>query len=216
MEERATQAIIPPPTERKSFKKLPIRRFKYDALHKVVRCPAGKFLRRTSRARNGWVYQATTLDCRACVKVKNCVPDSTKVRTVLIVDGYEALTRARRARQHWDEETRHWYDRHKWRVEGVHGEAKTQHGLRRAVRRGLTNVSIQVYLTAAVMNLKRLATHAPHLLRPILYFISVLSTMRFLISRIPELCRRKHPGFAQTNWLKENQGVFQQPRFLNL
>jgi hypothetical protein len=42
-------------------------------------------------------------------------------------------------------------------VEGVHGEAKTQHGLRRAVRRGLANVAIQVYLTAAVMNLKRLA-----------------------------------------------------------
>jgi hypothetical protein len=42
-------------------------------------------------------------------------------------------------------------------VEGVHGEAKTQHGLRRAVRRGLMNVAIQVYLTAAAMNLKRLA-----------------------------------------------------------
>lgn len=47
--------------------------------------------------------------------------------------------------------------RHRWRVEGIHGEAKTQHGLRRAARRGLWTVSIQVYLTAAVMNLKRLA-----------------------------------------------------------
>ncbi len=46
------------------------------------------------------------------------------------------------------------------RVEGVHGEAKTQHGLRRAVRRGMGNVAIQVYLTAAVMNLKRLAAFA--------------------------------------------------------
>ena len=39
----------------------------------------------------------------------------------------------------------------------MHGEAKTQHGLRRAVRRGLANVAIQAYLTAAVINLKRLA-----------------------------------------------------------
>ena len=39
----------------------------------------------------------------------------------------------------------------------MHGEAKTQHGLRRAVRRGLSNVAIQAYLTAAVINLKRLA-----------------------------------------------------------
>ena len=33
----------------------------------------------------------------------------------------------------------------------------TPDSLRRAVRRGLANVAIQVYLTAAVMNLKRLA-----------------------------------------------------------
>jgi hypothetical protein len=37
-------------------------------------------------------------------------------------------------------------------------EAKTQHGLRRADRLGLANVAIQAYLTAAVINLKRLAT----------------------------------------------------------
>ena len=49
---------------------------------------------------------------------------------------------------------------HRNRVEGAHGEAKTQHGLRRAARRGLWNVAIQVYLTAAVMNLKRLAMAA--------------------------------------------------------
>jgi hypothetical protein len=42
----------------------------------------------------------------------------------------------------------------------MHGEAKTQYGLSRAVRRGLDNMSIQAYLTAAVINLKRLATYA--------------------------------------------------------
>ena len=42
----------------------------------------------------------------------------------------------------------------------MHGEAKTQHGLRRAVRRGLSNVAIQAYLTAAVINLKRLVAFA--------------------------------------------------------
>jgi len=77
---------------------------------------------------------------------------------VIIPAGYEALLRARRRRARgWDEATRTAYRRHRWRVEGVHGEAKTQHGLRRAVRRGLANVAIQVYLTAAAMNLKRLA-----------------------------------------------------------
>ena len=63
------------------------------------------------------------------------------------------------------------YTRHKWRVEGIHGEARTQHGLRRAVRRGLANVSIQVYLTAMVMNLKRLTAF-------FCYFLPVWKTKR--------------------------------------
>ena len=39
----------------------------------------------------------------------------------------------------------------------MHGEAKARHGLARAARRGLENVAIQAYLTAAAINLKRLA-----------------------------------------------------------
>ena len=77
---------------------------------------------------------------------------------ILIVEGYEALLRARRRKNRgWDEDTQRVYNRHRVYVEGVHGEGKTQHGLRRALRRGLANVAIQVYLIAAVINLKRLA-----------------------------------------------------------
>jgi IS5 family transposase len=53
------------------------------------------------------------------------------------------------------------YQRHRWRVEGVHGEAKTWHGLARAIRRGLDNMRIQAFLTAAAINLKRLAAAIP-------------------------------------------------------
>jgi hypothetical protein len=88
---------------------------------------------------------------------ERCVPESAQVRTIAIVDGYEALVRARRRKQRgWDADTQGVYNRHRCRVEGVHGEAKTQHGLRRAIRRGLANAAIQVYLTAAVINPKRL------------------------------------------------------------
>ena len=55
----------------------------------------------------------------------------------------------------------------------MHGEAKTQHGLRRAVRRGLANVAIQAYLTAAVINLKRLATYAGGFMRSFFEYIWV-------------------------------------------
>ena len=81
-------------------------------------------------------------------------------RSVLIVDDYPALLRARRRHQRgWDEATRELYSRHRWHVEGVHGRAKSQHGLRRAARRGLCNVQIQSFLTATAMNLKKLALH---------------------------------------------------------
>jgi hypothetical protein len=76
---------------------------------------------------------------------------------VVISDHYPALLRARRRRERWSAEDRRLYQRHRWRSEGFHGEAKTWHGLARAVRRGLDNMRIQAFLTAAAINLKRLA-----------------------------------------------------------
>ena len=69
---------------------------------------------------------------------------------------HPALLRARRRRLRWSEEDRRLHDRHRWRSEGFRGEAKTWHGLGRAARRGLGNMRIQSYLTAAAINLKRL------------------------------------------------------------
>src|SRR4030042_7036864 len=99
----------------------------------------------------GLLKKSTPFDINYC-----CISSTAKVRLVLITDGYECLLRARQRWQKRDENIRDKYKRHKWRVEGIHGEAKTQCGLRRAVRRGLAHVSIQVYLTAMVMNLKRM------------------------------------------------------------
>ncbi len=56
----------------------------------------------------------------------------------------------------------------------MHGEAKTQHGLRRAVRRGLSNVAIQAYLTAAVINLKRLVAFTGLLFAQICVYLGQL------------------------------------------
>ncbi|MCK4625168.1 MAG: transposase [Phycisphaerae bacterium] len=158
LENRGTDGIIPPQSEPKKPKRIPLRRFKYDSRHKIVHCPAGKVLRRSHREVRRWIYRARACDCRDCPLRPRCVPPSGKVRTIAITDGYEALLRARRRKaKGWDEQTRQLYRRHRWRSEGVHGEAKKWHGLGRAIRRGLWNVAIQAYLTAAVMNLKRLA-----------------------------------------------------------
>ncbi|MBT4690923.1 MAG: hypothetical protein HOK21_22865 [Rhodospirillaceae bacterium] len=76
---------------------------------------------------------------------------------VIIKDGHGALLRARRrhGRALWPDIAAR--NRHRGLVEGVHGEAKARHGLRRAMRRGLWNMQIQAWLTATVINLKRLA-----------------------------------------------------------
>lgn len=157
LETRGTEAVIPPQRQPRSRTSMPLMRFKYDQRHGLVRCPRGKILQRKGRVKSGWWYRAKSSECTMCPLKERCVPGSAKNRSVLIVDGYESLLRARRKRRRWDEQTVEKYVRHRWRVEGVHGVSKTQHGLRRAARRGLWNVRIQSYLTAAVMNLKRLA-----------------------------------------------------------
>jgi hypothetical protein len=137
-----------------------MRRFKYDGKQKVVRCPGGKVLRRSSYNSKHWVYRARAADCRACSLRSRCFSEKGSARTIVVSHGYESLLRARRRRVRWNSREFELYNRHRWRAEGAHGEAKTQHGLGRAARRGLWNVAIQSYLTAAVMNLKRLAATA--------------------------------------------------------
>ncbi len=188
LEKTGVDPIIPPNLKISKKKRFPSTRFKYDARHDIVTCPGKQKLRRSSRRGNGWAYRCGSRICQACRYKEECVPDTGKYRTILIVDGYEALLRARRKKQKgWDQKTTDLYHRHKWRVEGAHGEAKTQHGLRRAVRRGLDNVAIQVYLTAAVMNLKRLAA----------FCLAILSNNRF-----------KSSDFGRIQWhLRAIQGI---------
>lgn len=158
LEDRGTDAIIPPQKTGRRGKSIPSRRFKYDAKNQLVKCPGGKLIKKSYRGKNGWIYRAKKAVCVNCRLHDRCIPAPAKCRTIFIVDGYESLLRARRRKlRGWDEKTRDLYNRHRWLVEGVHGESKTQHGLRRAIRRGLDNVAIQAYLTAAVINLKRLA-----------------------------------------------------------
>ena len=160
LESRNIDAVIPPQAENSKPRRIPIRCFKYDAKNKVVKCPGAKILTRCTQDARGWIYRAKSRDCRKCILRQRCVSRTAASRTVLISNGYESLLRARRRHRKGDEKFVTAYGRHRWRVEGMHGEAKTQHGLRRAVRRGLANAAIQAYLTAAVINLKRLAVHA--------------------------------------------------------
>jgi len=160
LEQQNIDAIIPPKNPGKRGKGIPLSKFKYDAKNKIVKCPNNKILTPSTESKLGVTYRAKTKDCRKCRLRAKCFTYTSTSRTVTIVPGYDALLRARRRHKEPDKKFKRIYSRHQWKIEGMHGEAKTQHGLSRAVRCGLANMSIQAYLTAAVINLKRLATHA--------------------------------------------------------
>ena len=154
LERMGIEPVIPAPPERCQGGSIPIRRFKYDEKHHIVRCPGGKKINCTGKNNQGWLFSTSRRDCASCHLKSRCVAKSSGRRSILIVYGYTALLRGRRMK--FKDKMKYFYSRHRACVEGRNGEAKEQHGLRRAARRGLEQVLIQAYLTAVVMNLKRL------------------------------------------------------------
>lgn len=163
LERRDTTAIIPPKRE-PIRSPVPMRRFRYDAMNDIVKCPRGRKLKVGRRVKHGRFFTSRAKDCRRCDLARLCLSGGRANKAVVLGDDYPALLRARRRREQWSKQDKALYTRHRWRVEGVHGEAKGQHGLARAVRRGLSNMKIQAYLTAAAINLKRLAAFIAALL----------------------------------------------------
>jgi transposase len=156
LERRDIDALIPAKAE-PIKSRVPLRRFRYDAKHDILKCPRGCILRPARPIKHGRFFYSKARDCARCPLKDDCLSKGRVNKAVVISDDYPALLRARRRRERWSEEDQRLYQRHRWRSEGFHGEAKTWHGLARAVRRGLTNMKIQAYLTAAAINLKRLA-----------------------------------------------------------
>ena len=156
LERRGIDPLIPAKRE-PAKSRVPLRRFRYDAKHDIMKCPRGKVLRPGKPRKHGRFFHAKAKDCARCPLKGDCLSKQSRCRTAVIGDDYPALLRGRRRTLRRGEEDRQLYRRHFWRSEGFHGETKTQHGLRRAVRRGLGNMKIQSCPTAAAINLKRLA-----------------------------------------------------------
>lgn len=136
LEEKNIEAVIPPKAE-PIRSPVPMRRFKYDARHDVLKCPRGKKLKAGRRTKHGRFFTSRARDCRGCDLARLCLSKGRSNKAVVLGDDYAALLRARRRRQNWTDRDYELYRRHRWKVEGVHGESKGCHGLSRAVRRGL-------------------------------------------------------------------------------
>jgi hypothetical protein len=154
-EKRGIDAVIPAKAE-PIRSRVPLRRFRYDAKNDILKCPKGRILRPKRPLKYGRFFYSRAKDC--ALSAQGGLPLERRANKAVVVgDDYPVLLRARRRRERWSAEDRRLYQRHRWRLEGFHGEARSWHGLARAIRRGLANMKIQAYLTAAVVNLKRLA-----------------------------------------------------------
>ena len=156
LERRGIDPVIPAKKE-PIRSRVPLRRFRYDARHDTLKCPKGRILRPTRRVEHGRFFYSKAKDCRNCPMREDCLSPGRVNKAVVVSDDHSALLRARRRKERWSEEDASLYQRHRWRSEGFHGEAKCWHGLSRAIRRGLRNMRIQSFLTAMAVNLKRLA-----------------------------------------------------------
>ena len=134
--------------------------FVYDAARDVYVCPAQQELTYigTDSTRKRRRYRAPKDVCTVCPLRARCT--KSKRRVLDISPHHDALKRLRDDAQ--TDDFRVMYRMRKAVIEGVFGEAKQWHGLRRAARRGLANMLIQSLLVAAVLNFKRLmAARAP-------------------------------------------------------
>lgn len=156
LERRGVDALIPAKAE-PIKSRVPLRRFRYDAKHDILKCPRGRILRPARPIKHGRFFYSKAKGCARCPLKGDCLSKGRVNKAVVVGNDYPALLRAGRRRERWSRQDRRLYQRHRWRSEGFHGEAKTWHGLARAIRRGLSNMKIQAYLTAAAINLKRLA-----------------------------------------------------------
>jgi IS5 family transposase len=161
LEERQIRLVSPPPkgvtyTKDKYFT---VEDFVYDEKRNIFICPAGKTLKYLGRVKdrpNQRRYGGLPSVCRQCELKDKCTKANR--RQLKVSKNHAALVRLRA-----DSRTESFKKLYRSRapvIEGIFGEAKEWHGLRRAWRRGISKMRVQCLLIAAVINLKRLATHS--------------------------------------------------------
>ena len=157
LQDKGIETVIHPRQGGNKHGGLSKRDFTYDAQEDVYHCPGGAVLHRRRRQRqDGKAFYSADADvCRSCPLRPQCVrsksPDA--VRQVTRFDnGYVERAQAACRSAHGRGLLKH----RQTCIEGLFGQAKNWHGLRRARWRGRVKMRVQTLLTAAVLNLKKL------------------------------------------------------------
>lgn len=124
LERRGIDPLIPAKGE-PIKSRVPLRRFRYDARHDILKCPKGRVLRPGRPIKHGCFFYSKAKDCVRCPLKSDCLSKGRVNKAVVVGNDYPALLRARRRRERWSNKDQRLYQRHRWRSEGFHGEAKT-------------------------------------------------------------------------------------------
>jgi transposase len=161
-EERGIRLVSPPrrPRNHHSQGYFSVERFRYDETRDEFICPAGEVLRNVGRfagRRQRRKYRGSQAVCQRCLLKARCTSGVQRCLNVSVHHG--ALVRLRADSR--TDSFRQLYRSRAPVVEGVFAEGKQWHGLRRAWRRGLSNMKVQSLIVMTVLNLKRLAACLP-------------------------------------------------------
>jgi len=156
LEDRGIRLVSPPrkPRTYTEDRYYTVEDFAYDEENDQFTCPGGQVLKYvgTEKQRRRKNYRPRRSDCRACLLKSQCTQSE---RRHLKVTKYHASLIRLRA----DSKTDSFKELYRSRapvIEGIFGEAKEWHGLRRSWRRGLSKMRVQCLLVASVLNFKRL------------------------------------------------------------
>jgi transposase len=142
-------------------------RFQWLAGEDAYLCPVGEKLRRYAQVRGTQrvQYRAPKGSCAACPFRQECSPSGGE-RTIHRSWGQESVERTEALlASPWGKQR---LVERKIYVEGAFGLGKELHGLRRTRFRGRSRVQIQLWLTAAAMNIKRAVRQMASKGRPVL------------------------------------------------
>ncbi len=163
----------------------------YDEYFDCYLCPNNQILRYSTTNKDGYrEYKSEPRICKNCPHKAQCTESKNCQKVVTRHVWGEYMEYAEDVRHSPD--GKEVYKLRKETIERVFADAKVKHGLRYTQYRGLERLRMQVLLTFACMNLKKLASwkRKNNMLSPILRYLS-----RFPLN-YPYLTKKPHPAAA--------------------
>ena len=155
----------------------------YDEYYDCILCPNNQVLKYSTTNREGYrEYKSDPNICKNCPCREQCTrsKDCQKTVTRHVWEQYMEMVDDYRHTP-WVKDL---YDMRKQKIERVFADAKVKHGLRYTQLRGLAKVTMQVTLTFACMNLKKLAKWKRRTSSPTSFFAPFLLFFQNVFSSV--------------------------------